>query len=422
MLGKKKLVAAFALVSALGLGLSQTQVANAAGVTGSVEVFSWWTSGSESAALNAILGSLQKSNPDLKIVNAAVAGGAGTNAQQVLATRLAGGDTPETWQTHPGGALKDYVDQGVVKDMNSLYTAEGWYKVVPKALTDSMSYNGKIYSVLTGVHRANVLWTNSADFKKAGVKLGTSVSFTQLSDAAAKLQAKGITPLCLGDKDIWTAEMILEDLLVGELGADKYNKLAAGTVKWTDPGVTRVLGHFKTVLSWANTDHKALDWTGAVGALASGSCAMNFMGDWAYGELLVKQKKVDGVDFGYTVPGVASTFITVGDSFVIGSKAKNPAAAEAFVKTVMDPAVQLAFAKQKGSSPVRSDVSTATLGKYQQGAAKTLASGTKVASLVHGQQLVPAAVGQAFGDATTFFEGSKDAAAFEKSMDAVKRK
>lgn len=419
MLGKKKLIAAVAILSAVGLGVSQAQVANAAGVTGKIEVFSWWTSGSESAALNTILSSLQKSNPSLDIINAAVAGGAGTNAKQVLATRLAAGDTPETWQSHPGGDLKGYVDQGVVQDLSALYVSQGWNKVVPKALVDSMTYNGKTYSVLTGVHRANVIWTNKADLKKAGVTLGASVTWTQLSKAATKLKAAGITPLCLGDKDIWTAAMVLENLLVGELGGPTYDKLNQGKMKWSDPKVAKVVGHFNTMLTWANTDHKALDWTGAVAALAQGTCAMNVMGDWAYGELLVKQKKVDGVDFGYTVPGNPHTFVTVGDSFVIGAKAKNPAAAEAFIKTIMDPKVQLAFSKAKGSSPVRSDVSTKTLGKYQQGAAKVLASGIKVASLVHGQQLVAASISQAFSDGVTFLEANKSAAAFGKSMDTA---
>lgn len=93
-------VAAFtavALTFAVG-----TAPANAA-ATGEIEVFSWWTSGSEDAALQAIISAAQAANPDLKITNAAVAGGAGTNAKQVLATRLAGGDAPEIWQTHPGG-------------------------------------------------------------------------------------------------------------------------------------------------------------------------------------------------------------------------------------------------------------------------------------------------------------------------------
>lgn len=419
MLGKKKLIAAVAILSAVGLGVSQAQVASAAGVTGKIEVFSWWTSGSESAALNTILSSLQKSNPSLDIINAAVAGGAGTNAKQVLATRLAAGDTPETWQSHPGGDLKGYVDQGVVQDLSALYISQGWNKVVPKALIDSMTYNGKTYSVLTGIHRANVIWTNKADLKKAGVTLGASVTWTQLSKAATQLKAAGITPLCLGDKDIWTAAMILENLLVGELGGPAYDQLNQGKMRWSDPKVAKVVGHFNTMLTWANTDHKALDWTGAVAALAQGTCAMNVMGDWAYGELLVKQKKVDGVDFGYTVPGSPHTFVTVGDSFVIGTKAKNPAAAEAFIKTIMDPKVQLAFSKAKGSSPYRSDVSTKTLGKYQQGAAKVLVSGLKVASLVHGQQLVSASISQAFSDGVTFLEANKSAAAFGKSMDTA---
>ena len=221
MISKKKLIASVAILSAALLGVSQATVANAAGATGSIEVFSWWTSGSESAALNAIFAGLTKANPSIKIVNAAVAGGAGTNAKQVLATRLAAGDTPETWQSHPGGDLKGYVDQGVVMDLSSLYKSQGWDKVVPKNLMDSMTYSGKTYSVLTGIHRANTLWTNKALFKKAHVTIGTNVTWAQFAAAATKLKAAGITPICLGDKDIWTAAMILDCLLYTSDAADE---------------------------------------------------------------------------------------------------------------------------------------------------------------------------------------------------------
>jgi glucose/mannose transport system substrate-binding protein len=422
MLSKKKIIASVAIMSAAVLGVSQATVAQAAGVTGKVEVFSWWTSGSESAALNAILSGLKKSNPGIEIINAAVAGGAGTNAKQVLATRLAAGDTPETWQTHPGGELKGYVDQASVLDLTALYKSEGWNKVVPKGLVDSMTYNGKTYSVLTGIHRANAVWTNKAALRKAGVSLGASVTFAQLEAAAQKLKAAGIAPLCLGDKDIWTAAQLLEETLVGELGAATFDNLAAGKASWTDAKVVTAVNHFNTMLTWANSDHKALDWTGAVAALAKGTCAMNVMGDWAYGELIVKQQKKDNIDFGYTIIGDPKTFVTVGDSFVIGAKSKNAAAGAAFAKAVMDPKVQIAFNKLKGSAPYRTDVSTASLGAYQRAAAKTLATGTLVASLVHGQQLVAASVGQAFSDGVTVLQANKDAAAFGKAMNAATKK
>ena len=406
-----------AVFTAVALSLSVSIAP--ANASGKIEVFSWWTSGSEDAALQAIISAAVKANSGLEVVNAAVAGGAGTNAKQVLATRLGGGDAPEIWQTHPGGELGQYVDQGVLADMTAVYKSEGWDKVVPKDLVASMTYNKKTYSVLTGVHRANTMWISSAAQKKAGVSLSGSLTWPTFKAAALKMKAKGIDPICLGDKDIWTAAQLLEALIVAEEGAAGWTALLDGSKKWTSAGVKKAVANFNEAMTWVNKDHKALDWTGAVAALAKGTCGVNIMGDWAYGELLVKQKKVDGKDFTYATFGDSNTFVTVGDSFVIGKTAKNQAGAVAFAKAIMDPKVQLAFNKLKGSAPVRSDVSTKTLGKYQQGAAKVLANGKKVPSLVHGQALVAAAVGQAYADAVTLLQANKDVAKFSKAMDAA---
>jgi glucose/mannose transport system substrate-binding protein len=406
-----------AVFTAVALSLSVSIAP--ANASGKIEVFSWWTSGSEDAALQAIISAAVKANSGLEVVNAAVAGGAGTNAKQVLATRLAGGDVPEIWQTHPGGELGQYVDQGVLADMTAVYKSEGWDKVVPKDLIASMTYDKKTYSVLTGVHRANTMWISSAAQKKAGVSLSGSLTWPTFKAAALKMKAKGIDPICLGDKDIWTAAQLLEALIVAEEGAAGWTALLDGSKKWTSAGVKKAVANFNEAMTWVNKDHKALDWTGAVAALAKGTCGVNIMGDWAYGELLVKQKKVDGKDFTYATFGDSNTFVTVGDSFVIGKTAKNQAGAVAFAKAIMDPKVQLAFNKLKGSAPVRSDVSTKTLGKYQQGAAKVLANGKKVPSLVHGQALVAAAVGQAYADAVTLLQANKDVAKFSRAMDAA---
>ena len=406
-----------AVFTAVALSLSVSIAP--ANASGKIEVFSWWTSGSEDAALQAIIAAAVKANSGLEVVNAAVAGGAGTNAKQVLATRLAGGDAPEIWQTHPGGELQNYVEQDVLTDMTAVYKSEGWNKVVPKELVASMTFNKKTYSVLTGVHRANTMWISSAAQKKAGVSLSGSINWSTFKAAALKMKAKGIDPICLGDKDIWTAAQLLEALIVAEEGAAGWTALLDGSKKWTSAGVKKAVANFNEAMTWVNKDHKALDWTGAVAALAKGTCGVNIMGDWAYGELLVKQKKVDGKDFTYATFGDSNTFVTVGDSFVIGKTAKNQAGAVAFAKAIMDPKVQLAFNKLKGSAPVRSDVSTKTLGKYQQGAAKVLANGKKVPSLVHGQALVAAAVGQAYADAVTLLQANKDVAKFSKAMDAA---
>ena len=66
-----------------------------------LEVFSWWTSGGEAAALDVLFKVYKKQNPGVEIINATVAGGAGFAARPVLQTRLAGGKPPDTWQTIP---------------------------------------------------------------------------------------------------------------------------------------------------------------------------------------------------------------------------------------------------------------------------------------------------------------------------------
>ena len=57
---------------------------------GSLEVFSWWTSPGEAPALQALFDAYSAAYPDVEIINAAVAGGAGVNAIAVLQTRLQG--------------------------------------------------------------------------------------------------------------------------------------------------------------------------------------------------------------------------------------------------------------------------------------------------------------------------------------------
>src|SRR5258708_39701637 len=66
-----------------------------------LEVFSWWTSGGEAAALDALFKVYKEHNAGVEIVNATVAGGGGSAARPVLQTRLSRGDPPGNPPTPP---------------------------------------------------------------------------------------------------------------------------------------------------------------------------------------------------------------------------------------------------------------------------------------------------------------------------------
>jgi glucose/mannose transport system substrate-binding protein len=148
-----------------------------------LEVFSWWTSGGEAAALDVLFKVYKKQNPGVEIINATVAGGAGFAARPVLQTRLAGGNPPDTWQTHPGQELLDqYVGPGYCETITELYKSEGWDRVFPKELVvDLLTKKLKIYAVLVGIHRGNILWYNTKLLEKNGIKVGDQLSMANCS-------------------------------------------------------------------------------------------------------------------------------------------------------------------------------------------------------------------------------------------------
>ncbi|MEV6493255.1 hypothetical protein AB0M20_32230, partial [Actinoplanes sp. NPDC051633] len=90
--------------------------------TDRLEVMSWWTSGSEAAALNTLLTAFRDTNPGVEPVNAAVAGGAGSQAIVALAKRLQAGDPPDVWQTFAGKSVQGYAERGTVRDVSSVLT------------------------------------------------------------------------------------------------------------------------------------------------------------------------------------------------------------------------------------------------------------------------------------------------------------
>ena len=81
---------------------TQPAATRAAGAKSKVEIFSWWVGPGEADGLACHGEGLQQKYPNIEFVNAAVAGGAGTNARAVLATRLSADDPPDSWQAHAG--------------------------------------------------------------------------------------------------------------------------------------------------------------------------------------------------------------------------------------------------------------------------------------------------------------------------------
>ena len=381
---------------------------------GQVEIFSYWTAGGEAEGLNAIQAVFSANHPDVEIVNAVIAGGAGVNANAVLATRMQGGDPPDTFQIHGGAELLDnWVKTGFMQPIGDLYEELGLADKFPAGIIDLVSYEGEPYAVPVNVHRNGVLWTNQAILNEHDLSAPTT--WDEFFTVADTLQAAGVTPLALGDRDGWTALNLFEQILLGTLGPDDYRGIWAGEVAWTDERVTEALEIMARVLEHVNEDHATLTWDQAAGLLVSGDAAMNVMGDWAKG-YFTSAGWAPETDFGWApVPGTAGTFTVVTDTFALPLDVENPDNARLWLATLASVEGQDAFNPLKGSIPARVDADRSKYDAYSTAALDAFSSEELVPSQANGPATIPAFL-QPITDAISVFVTSRDVAATQAAI------
>ena len=381
--------------------------------SGKLEIFSWWTAGGEAEGLAGMFSAYKKLYPNVEIVNATVAGGAGTNAKAVLATRLTGGDPPDSFQVHAGLEVQKYDPAKFLEPLDALYKSEGWEKIFPQGVLTLLRYQGHYWSVPVNIHRANVMWYSKKVF--ADNKLTPPKTLDEWFRTADALKAKGIVPFVLGDKEGWEAGHAFEAVLIGTLGANGYRGLWTGTTQWTDARVTQALNTFKRMLTYTNSDHAALTWDGAGQYLIDNKGAMQIMGDWQNGWF--QSKNYTG--YGWAPPpGNAGVFDALSDSFALPNKARNRENGVNWLKVAGSRAGQEAFNPKKGSICVRTDCNQALFNAYLQSAAKDWQKDALVPSVIHGAAAFESWATK-YKDALALFVTSGDVAKTQATLQAT---
>lgn len=392
-------------------------VTGTAAAAGKLEIFSWW-SGDEGPALDALVKLYKQKYPTVDLVNATVAGGAGTNAKAVLKTRMLGGDPPDSFQVHAGQELiGTWVVANRMEDLTSLYKSEGWLSKFPKDLIPLLSSKGGIWSVPVNVHRSNVMWYVPANLKKWGVTPPKTID--ELLKTCATLKAKGVAaPISVGDSSFPQPHM-WESIALGTLGTQGWADLFSGKLKFTDPRAVKVWTNFGKVMDCTNKDSSGLTWQQATDRVAKGQSAFNIMGDWAAGYMATTLKLKPGTGFGWVpAPGTAGTFLFLSDSFGLPKGAKDRAQALNWLKLLGSKQGQDTFNPLKGSIAARTDSDLSKYNAYSQSAAKDWRSNKIAGSLIHGV-VANETFTSGFGGIVAQFVQNKDANAAAQATQAL---
>ena len=406
-----------------GSGASSSGGAVGEGDASKVDVVTWWSAGSEKLGLDALVKVFNTQFPDTAFENKAVSGGAGSQAKQKLAADLAASNPPDTYQAHAGAELKDDIDAGYLLDVSSLYEEFKLADAFPASLMDRLKDSqGKIYSVPSNIHRANVVWASVSALKAAGLDPATYAPAdldTWIADME-KVKAAGLTPITMGMA--WTQLNLFESILIADLGAKAYTGLFDGSTDWAGAEVTKAVNHYATIVSYTDSSLYTEDWEPAAKPVMEGRAAFNVMGDWAVAGFDAAGLKA-GTDYIYfPVPGSDGVFDFLADSFTLPDGAAHPGGAKNWLNTISSKEGQIAFNTVKGSIPARTDLTEedkAKFSEYQRSAMESFGKDTIVSSIAHGAAL-PGKASNAMNDALTkFAQGASDAATLQSDLKAA---
>ncbi|BEE06856.1 ABC transporter substrate-binding protein [Aeromonas sp. S11(2024)] len=314
-----------------------------------VEVLHWWTSGGEAKAVEVLKSEWTKQGNQWN--DFAVQGGGGKSAMTVLKSRALAANPPEAAHLK-GYELKEWAGLGFLRDLTPMAEHLGWYSQMPPMVRATLSQNGALMAVPTGIHRVNWLWLNRKIFERN--KLTPPTDWAQFVTVANQLKKRGITPLAIGNEP-WQLAVLFETVALGEGGKEFYRKafLEQDSATLTGPDMVRVLTRFQQLRAYVPQKYAGLKWHQATNLLESGGAAMQVMGDWVKGELSAGNYR-PGEDIAcLPSPGSAGLFSYNLDSIAM-FKQRDPAQLQAqgdLAQLLMTPQFQEEFNRVKGSIP-----------------------------------------------------------------------
>jgi glucose/mannose transport system substrate-binding protein len=369
------------------LGLSLAALAaisygSAAQSQETLELMHFWTSGGESNAMQVIKDGVQAAG--IAWQDAAVAGGAGMNAYQVLQARIAAGNPPAGMQMH-SAQIRQFAKEGLLIDLDAVAAAQGWDKdgVLDPQLKAYAFTDGHWVGAPFNTHRHNWIWINKALLDKYGGK--APATWDDFFTMADKMKADGVIPIAHGGQ-AWQ-ELFLWEAVVNGVGGPAFHKAAIEQLDDTALGsdtMKKVFETYRKVLSYMDPGYPNRDWNLSIAMVMDGKAAMALAGDWALGEFNVAGKKANEDYVCANGPGTEGQFVWLADywGFFKGLKEGGVEAQKKLAEITMDPAVQEEFNIRKGSIPARLDVKPDKFGVCGQKGIADRAAAVKAGTMV----------------------------------------
>ncbi len=239
---------------------------------------------------------------------------------QKYETLAAADKLPELFDTDATPFAQKLAKQGRIMNATALLKSLGLYNDYrPSALNYQRFDDGSLYTI-PFEYGVELFWYNKALFRKAGVKVPTSLAaFPAMCTALRKV---GVTPIALDGQDQWPLERYAAYVPFRAAGPSYIESLKKGQAKFSDPAGVKAADWLSSLgqASCFQSGFSSVGYADAQNLFTSGKAAVYNIGTWELPSLATTKLPAairNDVDY-FTLPTTAGS-VTAANDYVAPS-------------------------------------------------------------------------------------------------------
>lgn len=247
---------------------------------------------------------------------------------QKVEAYAAQGNLPDVIYAWPSGRSGTLHTEGLLYDLSELLKRDGLENAY-SAVCTAPQMGGYLGELPNGLTATSLMYVNKEVLDKYGLSIPKT--YDDLKNCAKVLASKGVECIAMDCVDGWVMQSCLFSLLCGRFGgADWYDRLAAGEIKFTDDWFVKALtvvdNLYKDGIINRNTLSRS--YQSSAGDFANGKAAFYIDGDWSTsvfqknadtGEALINETRQANSFEMINFPAIDGEIVHESNSAVVGT-------------------------------------------------------------------------------------------------------
>ena len=385
------------------------------------EVWTYWGSGAELAAIEALIEHGNAANPDTPVTHRVITGN-NTELRRALQLAFLGGESPAAYQSGMAQDLKGFADADRLASIEDVWEDVNGDEIFPGGLQRTVKVDGVPYGIPLNMAVISNVFYNKEIFEE--LNLTPPTTWEEFEDVANTLKEAGYQPLAHAAGRAWSIYNFYAPL-ISKIGIDGYYQLASGEMPIDSPEIREAFELYTDVFVENYMDNwSGYNWIEAADQFVQGDIGMYMVGDWASAHFQQRGWE-PGVDYGYfAAPGMDGAAIVQVDVLAVPSSESEDSvtAGKNFLRSSASAEAQAAFNDHKGSVAANLNTPTEVYDAIaKQEAEQIRAANENDAVLPNLYFLLPIEMSQEFGTAVEAYAGSPSPEALDSMLAEIEQ-